>query len=150
MDYKRLSIAAVVAWIVDSIYGYLVYGVMMREEFAKYPAVFRPEEALDANLPLLLGGTLLGLLAMTYIYAKGYEGGSGLQEGLRFGIVLGIFMFGMVSIGSYVVYNFGRRLAFYLAVAGFIETIIDGIVIGMLYRPPLTKAVTGQRKAVAV
>ena len=135
MNYNRLAIAAVVAWIVDSIYGFLVFGLALNGEFAKYPGVFRSFDAVNGLLPLMFGGSLLGFLALSYIFAKGHEGGSGVTEGLRFGIVLAVFEFGAFSISSYVIYNVGRLLAVETAIAAFVEALLIGLVLGVSYRP---------------
>jgi hypothetical protein len=135
MDYKRLALAAVVAWVVDTMYGILVWMMMLGGEFAKYPQVFRPQADMNAKLPLMFAGGLLAMFALAYIYAKGYEGGSGIQEGLRFGVLLAIFTFGFVSVGIYGSFNIGRRLAAMASVVSFVEMILVGVVIGALYRP---------------
>ena len=72
MDYKRLALAAVVTWIVDSIYGMVVWMGMLGEEMARNPGVFRTEEAMNAYLPLMFGGGLLAMFALAYIYSTGY------------------------------------------------------------------------------
>ena len=41
MNYTRLVIAAVAAWVVDAAYGFLVWGQVLNGEFGRYPAVFR-------------------------------------------------------------------------------------------------------------
>ena len=51
MNFGRLAIAAVVAWIVSIPVGFL----------------------------------LVGFFAFAYAYARGFEGGSGVMEGVRFG-----------------------------------------------------------------
>jgi hypothetical protein len=140
MNYGRVALAAIVAWIVDSVYGFLVFGLALQGEFARYPAVFRPFEDVSGMLPLMFGGSLLGFFALAYIFAKGHEGGSGLQEGLRFGIVLAIFELGAFSISSYVIYRYGRKLAVEEAIAGFVEAIIVGILFGLTYRPAASRS----------
>ncbi len=135
MNYTRVALAAVVAWVVDSVYGFLVFGMALSSEFARYPSVFRSFDAVNALLPLLFGASLIGMIALSYIYAKGYEGGPGLQEGLRFGIVFGIFELFAISIPNYVVYNYGRKLAVETAVAAFVEAVIIGILLGLMYKP---------------
>lgn len=135
MNLSRLAMAAVIAWIVDSIYGYCVYGVGLASEFAKYPGVFRPMDVVNGNLPLMFVGSLLAFFALAYIFAKGREGGSGIAEGLRFGFVIAVFMFGMVSLGNYAVMNIGRKIAVEMAVAGFVESLIAGLVLGLVYKP---------------
>jgi hypothetical protein len=135
MNYTRLAIAAVVATTVDMIYGYVVYGIVLSGEFSRYPGVFRPMEAVNPNIPLMAAGVLVAMFALAYIYGKGYEGGSGFQEGMRFGGLVGIFGAGYVAVGNYVVMNIGRRMAVAMAVAGLLEFAIVGITIGLVYKP---------------
>src|SRR5260370_41048443 len=92
MNYARLVLAAVAATVVDAIYGFLVYGMLLTPEFARYPAVYRSNEAGMAYLPMMFVGIFVGMLVAATIYAKGYEGGSGLAEGGRFGLLLGVFL----------------------------------------------------------
>jgi hypothetical protein len=133
MNYARLAAAAAAAWIVDGLYGFVVYGNVLTNEFAKYPGVFRPLEAMNAKMPFLFAGLLLTMLVATYIYAKGYEGGAGLQEGARFGALIGLFLVGM-TLGNYAVFNIGSQLAVSMAIAALVEWTIVGTVIGLVYR----------------
>ena len=135
MNAKSLAIAAVAAWVVDSIYGFLVFGLALQSEFAKYPGVFRSFNEVNSLLPLMFGATLVGTLVVAYIFAKGHDGGSGLQEGLRFGIVFATFGLFAISIPNYVVLNYGRRIALYSAVGSFIELVLMGVVLGLIYKP---------------
>lgn len=146
MNYSRVALAAIVAWIVDSVYGFLVFGLALQSEFGRYPDVFRSFEDVNGMLPLMFGGSLLAFFALAYIFAKGHEGGNGLLEGLRFGIVLAIFELGAFSISSYVIYRYGRKLAVEGACAGFIEAIIIGVVFGLTYR----SATSASRRAAGV
>ena len=77
MNYPRLAPAAAAAWIVDGLYGFVVYGNLLKAEFDRYPGVFRPLEAMNAKMPFLFAGLLLAMAVVVFIYAKGYEGGAG-------------------------------------------------------------------------
>jgi hypothetical protein len=134
MNYSRLALAAAAAWFVDGLYGFLVYGNLLAAEFAQYPGVFRPIEAMNAKMPFLFAGLLISMLVAAFIYAKGYEGGAGLLEGTRFGALIGLFMAAM-ALGNYAVFNIGGRLAASMAIAGLVEWTIVGAVIGLVYRP---------------
>jgi hypothetical protein len=134
MNYSRLALAAAAAWLVDGLYGFLVYGNLLAAEFAQYPGVFRPIEAMNAKMPFLFAGLLISMLVAVFIYAKGYEGGAGLPEGARFGALIGLFMAAM-ALGNYAVFNIGGRLAASMAIAGLVEWTIVGAVIGLVYRP---------------
>ena len=133
MNYTRIALAAVAAWVVDMIYGFVVYGNLLTAQFQSYPGVFRA--TADEKLPILFAGLFIGMLALAAIYAKGYEGGSGIVEGVRFGVLIALLMFGMISLGNYALYNVGRRLAASFAAANFIEMILIGAVIGAAYKP---------------
>jgi len=135
MDWKRVSLAAVVAWLVVTIYGIVVPPMLLGDEIAKYPALFRPPASIAAVLPLTLAGRLLAMFALAYMYAKGYEGGSRLGEGIRFGLLLAVFFFGFVSVGIYTAFNIHRRLAVLGSINSFIQMILVGVVIGALYKP---------------
>jgi hypothetical protein len=142
MNYGRLAAAAVAAAVVDMVYGFVVYGNLLTGQFAQFPGVYRPPEDMS-YMPFLMLGVLVAAIGATYIYAKGYEGGSGVAEGARFGAVIGVFVVG-ISIINYAVLNIGRRLAVGMALAGFVEWVLLGVVIGLVYKPV---AVAAPRKA---
>lgn len=95
----------------------------------------RSNEAGQAYLPLMFGGLLIAILVAALIYAKGYEGGSGIGEGARFGLLLGVFVLLAFGGVNYAVLNIGRRLACLVGVAGFVEWTMIGTVIGLVYKP---------------
>jgi hypothetical protein len=135
MNYGRLALAAVVATIVDGVYGFLVYGMLLAPQFAASPAVYRQADAANSHMPFIFLGTFVAMVAATYIYSKGYEGGGGLQEGLGFGAAIGLFAVGYTAIVNYATLNIDHYLGMHLAIAAFAEWILAGIVIGLLYKP---------------
>jgi hypothetical protein len=135
MNLPRIALATVAATIVDAVYGYCVYGNLMTSQFARFPGVYRPMDTQGAYMPILFGGVCLAMLAASVIYAKGYEGGSGVTEGFRFGALIGALAVGYSVIVAYAVTNIGRRITASMAVAAFVEWIIAGVVIGLIYKP---------------
>lgn len=135
MDMKRIAIAAVVTWVADVIYGLVVWMGMLGPEMARNQGVFRSEAAMNAGMPLMFAGVLLAMFALVYIYAKGYEGGSGITEGLRFGFLLALFTLGFVSLPIYATFNIDGRLGMLASIASFVEMLFVGAVIGLSYRP---------------
>lgn len=133
MNYTRIAIAAVAAWVADMIYGFIVYGNLLTAQFEAHPGVFRA--SAGQNLPLLFAGLFVGILALAAIYAKGYEGGNGIAEGIRFGVLIAIVMLGFVFVDNYVLLNLGRRIAASLAIAGMVEMVLIGAVVGATYKP---------------
>jgi hypothetical protein len=146
MNYGRLLMAAVAATIVDGIYGFIVYGTLLMSQFAQYPGVFRPADAQMAFMPYLFVGIFIAMVAAAYIYAKGYEGGSGVAEGARFGVLMGIFVATAFAGVNYATLNIGRRHSLVMAAAAFVEWTLIGIVIGLVYKP----SAAGARRTVRV
>ena len=135
MNFTRLVLAAVAATVFDALYGLVVYGMLLAPQFARYPGVYRANEAGQAFLPLMFGGLFIAIVAAAMIYAKGYEGGSGAAEGLRFGLLLGVFVVFAFASVDYAVLNIGRKLAVMTAAAGFAEWLVIGTIIGLVYKP---------------
>jgi len=135
MNYARLALAAVAATVFDACYGFLVYGMALAPEFARYPGVYRSNEAGPAYLPLMFGGLFVAIVAAAIIYAKGYEGGSGAAEGARFGLLLAVFVVLAFSGVNYATLNIGRKLALMTGAAGFVEWLVIGTIIGLVYKP---------------
>jgi hypothetical protein len=135
MNLPRIALAAVAATIVDALYGFCVYGNLLSSQFAAYPGVYRQMETQGAYMPILFAGVFLAMIAASVIYAKGYEGGSGVAEGGRFGALVGLLAVGYTAVIGYAVMNIGRRIAASMAVAAFVEWIVAGIVIGLVYKP---------------
>ena len=134
MNYARLAMAAVAAFVFDAAYGFLVYGMALGGQFSQYPGVYRPPED-TSHMPILFVGILVGVATAAYIYAKGYEGGSGSAEGLRFGAALGVFVGGYSTLINWAVLNIGRTLAISMAAVAFVEWLLIGLIIGLVYKP---------------
>jgi hypothetical protein len=135
MNYARIALAAVAATVVDAVYGFAVYGTFLTPEFERYPAVYRLGDDGMAHLPLMFAGIFVAMCMAALVYAKGYEGGSGASEGLRFGVMLGLlmaFFFGSVNYGTLII---GRKLALEEAAAALVEWTLVGMVIGLVYKP---------------
>ena len=146
MNFGRVVAAAVAATAWDAIYGFCVYGVLVATEFAKYPAVYRWNKAGMAFLPMMFAGIFVAMVVATMIYAKGYEGGSGVAEGARFGFLLAVFIVCVFVGVNYADAEHQQKITGMLAVAGFFEWLVAGIVIGLVYKPDAAAA--GRRAAV--
>ena len=90
-------------------------------------------DAIKSHMPLGFACTFIAIVVTAVIYAKGHEGGNGLVEGARFGVLVGIFAMCAVVGHNYVILNIGRKLALELAVSVLVQWTVVGI--GLVYRP---------------
>ena len=146
MNFARIVAAGVAATVWDAIYGFCVYGILLAPEFEKYSHVYRSNEIGQSYLPVMFAGILVAMIAAAFIYAKGYEGGSGISEGARFGFLLAVFVVCVFTGVNYATLNIGRKITAMLAAAGFFEWLIAGVVIGLVYKSDA--GAVGKRAAV--
>jgi hypothetical protein len=133
MNYPRVALAAVVAWVVSVAVGYFVDGFVLSDLYAAHEALFRPLG--EVNAALGFGAQLLGFFAFAYMYAKGYEGTSGLQEGLRFGVLVGLLLVGFGWAWDYAALRVSDSLGLAWVIAGLVRMSLYGIIVGLVYRP---------------
>ncbi len=145
MNYRRIILAAAAATVVDFVYGFLVYGTLLTSSFAGFPHVYRPVDQAMAYMPIGAVGILLAMCAASMIYAKGYEGGTGVQEGSRFGVLMALFAIGYATMVNYATITLGRRHTVLMALAALGEWIVAGIVIGLVYKPSTVVARSASR-----
>lgn len=146
MNFARVAAAAVVAWIASIGIGFLVNEVLFTDLAAANAAVMRPEAELMANLPLGFGFLLLGFFAFAYAYAKGYEGGNGVMEGIRFGVLMSFIVNGFGIIWFYVTMPITGSLAVAMLIDTVVELAIYGAIVGAIYTP--LPAASAQRATV--
>jgi uncharacterized protein YqgC (DUF456 family) len=65
---------------------------VIAKEYKPDEGVYRSRDAIMHYFPMGIAATFIAIIILAAIYAKGYEGGSGALEGLRFGALIGIFI----------------------------------------------------------
>jgi hypothetical protein len=137
VNYPRIFLAALGAFVAYFVLGGLTFAVSsLGDEFRKYPAVYRSQEGIKSVMPFGMAAMFVAILALAAIYAMLYQGGSGVIEGARFGALIGVYSVGSFVVHNYVNLNIGLKLTVQQAVAYFVEWVIVGIVIGLIYRRP--------------
>lgn len=140
MNYSRLGLAALGGTIASFAFGSLVFWLVpaLINEARKYSAVFRPKEEMMTVMPIGIVATFIAILVVAIIFAMIHQGGSGTTEGVRLGVLIGIFVVCAFVLHNYVNLNIGLKLMLGQAVAYFVQWTIIGIVIGLIYKPLAT------------
>ena len=133
MHYGRIVAAAVVAWLAYMIVSPLANTLVLADLYARHAEVFRPQAQM--NLVLGFAASALGFLVFAYTFAKGYEGGPGLMEGLRFGVLVGLLLSCFAVVWNYVTLPLSGSLALAWIVDTIAEMGLYGAVVGLVYRP---------------
>ena len=98
----------------------------------------RRADEMAALLPVGFGLQLLAFLAFAWAYAKGYDGeGSGVLEGVRFGVVVAIMIDGFAIVWNYVTEPIALRLGVAQLIAFVGQFGVYGAIVGAIYTPTL-------------
>jgi hypothetical protein len=136
VNYLRIALAGLGATVVYFALGFLLFALSpLADEFRHFPAVYRTPESMKGVAPLGMLGMLLAMLALATLYALAYRSGSRIAEGLRFGFLVGVFAVGSFVLHNYVNLNIGLKLTLGQAIAYFIEWVVVGITIALIYQP---------------
>ncbi len=140
MNYPRLLLAALGGLVASFAFGFLLFWLVpaLIDESHKYPAVFRPKEEMNKVMPVGIVASFLAILVAAVIFAMMHPVGSGIMEGARFGVLIGIFVVCAFVLHNYVNLNIGLKLTLMQSVAYFFQWTIVGIVIGLIYKPLAT------------
>lgn len=135
MNYPRLLLAAVAVWVAYILVGMVIHEVMLEEiwEALYRDGAVRSDAMARTVASTSYGLALVGSLVFAYIYAKGYEGGSGLQEGMRFGVLVGLLVVAFGVAWAYSTFPVPTEFLIWMSVAEMIEFTVVGMTAGLVY-----------------
>jgi hypothetical protein len=144
LNFPRVVLAALASWGAYVAVGFLV-DILLSDLYAEHASLMRPAADRGALVPWGLGVSLLGFFAFAYAYAKGYEGGTGAQEGLRYGVLVGLMLVAFASIREFMTYPVSMGLLGARVIDFIVEFAVYGAIVGTIYRP----AHSGTRRPVS-
>jgi hypothetical protein len=131
---KTFWLGFLAVYVVWQILGYLVHNVLLTEHYAVLTNVFRPEAEMMDMMWLMFVSSAIYLYLFCRIFTAGYKG-EGVMEGVRFGLMLGLFFSVPAAIDNYVVYPITTALAALWFMSGVISFVIAGAIFAAIYRP---------------
>ena len=133
MNVERLAAAALVSWLAHLALTSVIWGMVLPDLFRQNAALLRTPS--DMNLVLGYGASLVGFFVFSYAYAKGYEGGAGLVEGLRYGVLIGLLLAVFAGVWGYVMMPISAVFATAMIVDSIVEMAAYGAIVGLIYKP---------------
>lgn len=131
---KTFWIGFVVVFVVAQAIGFLVHGVWLTDTYRALADVFRPEAEMNGMMWMMMLGAAVYLFLFCYIFTRGYEA-KGVGEGVRYGLLMGLFMTIPVAVDQYVVYPLTSQLAVIWFCVGVVTFMILGAVFAAIYKP---------------
>jgi hypothetical protein len=136
VNYARIALASLGAMVAYFVYGFAVFAAWpsMKTEFMKYPNVYRPKDEMMKVMPYGMLAILIAIVVVTLLYARIYTVGGGVVSGICLGALIGLFSVCTFAIHNYINLNIGLTLTIYQSIAYFIQWVIVGAAIGLIYK----------------
>lgn len=135
MDKKRWVLTTVVVAVAVTILEAIFHGVCLKETYAETASIWRPMADMNRLMPLGWLSTLITSFILVYIFHRGYEGKEPrIAEGLRFGLMIGLFTAIPMSVWTYIMWPVSLFLAASWFVIAMINMLVAGMIIGVMYR----------------
>ncbi len=132
MNVKRFIIASLAVFAGFEIIDTIVHVGILSKTYQSLNNVWRPD-MMSKMWIMHLGSIILAFL-FTYIFIRGYEN-KGIAEGVRYGIIIGLFSNIPYGFYSYAMYPIPFSLCLQWFAYGMIEFIICGLIAAAIYKP---------------
>jgi hypothetical protein len=135
MNYLSLALTTLGGTVASFGFGFVVMWLApaLFEASHHNPAA-RPKEQMMSVAPIGFGASIIAILVVAIIFAMTYQRGSGIAEGARLGVLIGVLAACHVA-NNYMSMNIGLNFALGLAATYLVQWTITGIVIALIYRP---------------
>jgi hypothetical protein len=97
---KRFFIAWIVVFVVWMLGSFLVHGVLLHDDYARLPNLFRTEADSQQHFPLMIVAHVIMAGAFAWIYSRGVEDAPWVAQGLRFGVAVLL----LTVVPTYLIY----------------------------------------------
>lgn len=135
MSKGRWILTSIVVAAVIAALNAIFHGNLLSGTYETTAALWRTEAVMARLMPYGWLVTLITSVLLVYIFHKGYEGkGSKVAEGLRFGLIIGLFTALPMSVWSYVMIPMTVALAAAWFAIGMVDMLVAGAVVGLLYK----------------
>ena len=132
---KRFFIAWLVIFVAWFMGSFVVHGVLLHDDYANLPNLFRSESEAQTFLPFMVVAHVIMSGALVWIYSRGVEATAWLPQGIRFGIAVALLTIVPTYIIYYVVQPMPGSTVVKQIVFDGIVLVILGIIVAFIYRP---------------
>lgn len=137
VNYAHIALASLGATVAYFAFGFALFAALpgMKCEFMKYPNVYRSQDSMMKLMPFGMVAILISIVVVAVLYAGIYPAGGSIASGAYLGALIGIFSVCTFVIHNYVNLNIGPALTLYQGIAYFIQWVVVGAAIGLIYKP---------------
>lgn len=132
MNWKRFLTASLAVLVAVQVMEFLINTVFMKTAMESLKSLWRPDMASKMWAGYVV--SVMVSLLFTYIFIKGREG-KGIQEGVRFGIIIWLFWAVPMNVSMYVMLPIPYPIVVRWILFSLLEMLIAGILVAVIYKP---------------
>lgn len=133
---KKFFIAWIVIFVAWMAGSFVVHGVLLHDDYANVPSLFRAEAEMQKYFPLMVLAHIIFAGAFVWIYSRGVEAKPWLPQGARFGLAIMFLTIVPTNMIYYVVQPMPGAVVVKQIVFDGILILILGVITAFLYREP--------------
>jgi hypothetical protein len=134
LDVRQWIIASIAVFIFASVWAFLTMRLILTPlSPSLVPAPPEATEMMTQRLLIYLSRAINALL-FVYIFTKGYEGKPGVGEGVRFGLLIGLFMQLPYFLWSSAMATLPTDYLVIRGVLALADAILSGLIVGLIYK----------------
>ncbi len=128
----KLILSTIVGGIVLFVLGWILYGLIFAEFMKEHFSQILRDPG-DYKLWAIIVSNLLMAFFLSWIYPKGYKGGTPAKEGFMFGITFGLLLSVPYVFYSWAMHPIRWQGALIDGIIYFVMVILTGLAIGLVY-----------------
>jgi hypothetical protein len=131
---RKLFIAWIVIFVVWMVGSFVVHGLLLHDDYAKLPSLFRPPAEAQQYFPLMILAHIILAGAFSWIYSRGVDATPWFPQGIRFGLAIAL----LTVVPTYMIYYVvqpmpGLHVVKQIVFDGIL-TLILGVIAALIYR----------------
>ena len=131
---KKLVLAIVVTFILLMATNYLIHSVWLTADYDAIPLSHRKPAGIERRFWAIVLGQVFFSVMFAYIYTRGRENKSWIEQGIRYGILVAMLTVIPTSLTEYAVYIVPYMLVIKWMVAGGIQLVLAGLVVAAIFK----------------
>ena len=129
---KKMLTSVVVTFIISMALGFFIHGMLLHDEYAQFPNLFRTKEDSANYFGYMLLAHVMMAVAFVWIYLKGKSDKPYLGQGIRYGIAIAVLMTVPTYLIYYAVQPMPGAVVFKQIVFDTIGVLLMGVVVARL------------------
>jgi hypothetical protein len=114
--------------------NYAVHSIWLMPDYDAIPLSHRSIMGIQQRFWAMMLGQLFFSAMFAYIYTRGRENKSWIEQGIKYAILVGCLTVVPTALSEYVVYVIPYQLAIKWMVAGGVQMLIIGLVVAWIYK----------------